>query len=242
MLTSEIPFLEPAVIGDSFLDSSASAMSTMSVDMELLYNYCRGQPFPIKTLLHHGVSPDGIGFVMSLMAANPVNRVSAADALKARWLDGTADSDAVLLEAGASRAPPSRAGTHSSQLTIRPQFPVSPSPDRYPTVTRSGISGQLPQSLLVLGEIQSIRTTPAQASRAPPPMPPRTQSGERTVRPNRPLASQVEYPYRTGDQGQQPSNSPLRSVVGTRVRPPLPLPLIPARPAIKPIIRIRWVS
>lgn len=88
VLTSEIPFLEPAAIGDSSMDSSFPTMSTVSVDMAVLYNYCRGRPFPTKTLEDHEICLDGINFVKSLMTANPMDRVSAPDALMHSWLGG----------------------------------------------------------------------------------------------------------------------------------------------------------
>lgn len=60
--------------------------------MQLLYQYCSGDPFPIERLRQHCVSEDGIDFVMSLMVVNPTSRVSARDALASQWLLGTAES------------------------------------------------------------------------------------------------------------------------------------------------------
>lgn len=85
VLTSEIPFLEKDPTVDSMLVSCDSALDTRSVDMDLLFHYCRGQSFPITTLQKNLVSPDGIDFLKSLMVANPMHRVSAAEALKAGW-------------------------------------------------------------------------------------------------------------------------------------------------------------
>lgn len=96
VLTSEILFLEPAAIADSFMDSSASTMSTVSVDMDGLFNYCRGRPISITTLQHHGIGSDGINFVTSLMTANPMGRGSATDALKHNWLGGNPSCDATF--------------------------------------------------------------------------------------------------------------------------------------------------
>lgn len=84
MLTTEIPFLE-IYTDDTDLESIPAPDDT--VDMDLLYGYCRNlNEFPCSTLRKHGVSEDGIEFVKSLMVANPSERASAAAALGSQWL------------------------------------------------------------------------------------------------------------------------------------------------------------
>lgn len=89
VLTSQIPFIEKAATPGSTIDSSTpSPPSTQLLDMELLYHYGRGEPFPSVTLRAHGASLEGINFVKSLMVPNPMYRVSAADALRDKWFSG----------------------------------------------------------------------------------------------------------------------------------------------------------
>lgn len=100
ILTSEIPFLDKYHdIEDStdFLSdldmaptNTSSSQSESMMDMGHLVDYCRDlKPFPTEILEKNGVSKDGIGFVRSLMIANPSGRVSAAEALKNKWLGRT---------------------------------------------------------------------------------------------------------------------------------------------------------
>lgn len=57
------------------------------IDCQLLSDYCRGiANFPSDSLRKNRVCGEGIGFVKSLLAADPNARVSAADALKSPWL------------------------------------------------------------------------------------------------------------------------------------------------------------
>lgn len=87
MLTTEIPFLE-IYTDDTDLGSIPAPDDT--VDMDLLYGYCRNlNEFQCSSLQKHGVSEDGIEFVKSLMVANPSERASAAAALGSQWLAQT---------------------------------------------------------------------------------------------------------------------------------------------------------
>lgn len=119
VLTSEIPFLEQALPADSILDSFDSTPPPASINMALLFHYCHGQPFPIMTLQNHRVSQDGIDFVKGLMAANPLNRVSAADALNARWLTEVSVPKAT----SAGNQPSSLAQSRSPDPIIHEQLP-----------------------------------------------------------------------------------------------------------------------
>lgn len=169
VLTSEIPFLEQALPGDSILDSYDSSPPPISVNMGLLFGYCHGQPFPITTLQHNRVSADGIDFVKSLMTANPMNRVSAADALNARWFAENPGSEPTIAgplqqcmvvvkytsqrmrpaESSTSRAPPLQQQTQDGELTIRPKpFAVAPSLDHYPTGSSASKTAQIQQEHL----------------------------------------------------------------------------------------------
>lgn len=174
VLTSEIPFLEPAAIADTVMDSSTSTMSTVSVDMDVLYNYCRGRPFPTKTLEDHEICLDGINFVKSLMTANPMDRVSAPDALMHSWLGGNpscvarfdqplqrrhADGSGIMAptEPAAKRTPP----------------PLPPRNNSAPLLARPAVS-PVSRSMYQLrsGEGQSRSQTGYPVIREPPPRPP----------------------------------------------------------------------
>lgn len=98
MLTSEIPFLDTyqdpedsgVFVSDFDMESVSDPCASMSMDMALLLDYCRDMiPFPTESLQKSGVDEDGIGFVRSLMVAQPHGRVSAAEALESVWLGGT---------------------------------------------------------------------------------------------------------------------------------------------------------
>lgn len=88
LLTAEIPFLERYQDLESVCNTPLSERFA-ELDCDLLYKYCRDFKFPSERLQQHGVSNDGINFVKSLMAANPVDRVSATKALQSPWLAGT---------------------------------------------------------------------------------------------------------------------------------------------------------
>lgn len=99
ILTSEIPFLD--------MDQGTDSMNFVSdlyitgdiiptIDMELLFSYCHGlNAFPSESLEKNGVSKEGMGFVKSLLTANPSDRVSATDALKSLWLIGAGSSSEI---------------------------------------------------------------------------------------------------------------------------------------------------
>lgn len=87
VLTSEIPFIDTYQPTESIFSKNAST----DLDMQLLHQYCSGDPFPIEKLRQHCVCKDGIDFVMNLMAVNPTNRLSARDALASQWLLRTAE-------------------------------------------------------------------------------------------------------------------------------------------------------
>lgn len=88
VLTSEIPFL------DKYQDVNSAALAAdrdsaigSPVDTDLLFSFCRGlKPFPSESLQENRVTIEGTDFVRSLMVADPRGRVSAKEALKARWL------------------------------------------------------------------------------------------------------------------------------------------------------------
>lgn len=87
MLTQEIPFLDTYTRHDPDLTLSIPVNSEPSVDIGLLFDYCRGlKPFPCGSLRRDGVRDDGIDFVKSLMAVNPSERSSVAEALTSPWL------------------------------------------------------------------------------------------------------------------------------------------------------------
>lgn len=111
LLTSEIPFLEKAQIEDSGVDQDKqNTASKMCINSDLLYQYCRGEPFPIGALEDHGASPEQIDLIKNLMIPNPMNRVSAVDALKSRWLAGMVERNrpAHIPTRQAPPAPPAR--------------------------------------------------------------------------------------------------------------------------------------
>lgn len=88
ILTSEIPFLDPD--RDTIMtmtDQSTTSDDTPEVDMELLFKYCRDSTlFPGKPLYTNGMGDMWQDFVRKLMAVDPRDRPSAADALKSRCL------------------------------------------------------------------------------------------------------------------------------------------------------------
>lgn len=87
MLTQEIPFLDTYTRQDPDFTLSIPVTSEPSVDIGLLFDYCRGlKPFPCGSLRRDGVRDDGIDFVKRLMAVNPSERSSAAEALTSPWL------------------------------------------------------------------------------------------------------------------------------------------------------------
>lgn len=115
MLTSEIPFVgEDRTLPDSTdfqsdLDmgstSDQSGASWPIMDMGLVLDYCRNvKPFPVESLQNNGVSEDGVGFVKSLMVANPLGRVSAAEALKSVWLSEMGPQGRELSDSGSRSA------------------------------------------------------------------------------------------------------------------------------------------
>lgn len=97
ILTTEIPFLDEGPGGSSALisgiDVGSATEQYAEIDMSLLSDYCRGErPFPVGSLRKNLVARDGIGFVYSLMVADPRERVSAERALNSVWLGGTENS------------------------------------------------------------------------------------------------------------------------------------------------------
>lgn len=88
LLTSEIPFLDKYQPTESTYPRNTGT----SLDMQLLHQYCTGDPFPVEKLQQNCVSEEGIDFVKSLMVVNPTNRVSAREALASPWLVGIAES------------------------------------------------------------------------------------------------------------------------------------------------------
>lgn len=217
VLTSEIPFLERAPIADSMTDSSASrvhspAPTSLTTSMELRFSYCPAQSFPITTLQHHLVSPDGIGLVRSLMTTNPTDRVSAAVVFQARWSAVILNSSYAIaghpyqspaVREGVSRGlrptkigeTPSPVGAQRGEFSIPPQtFPVSQSTDRYLTGPWASIPGQSPRMLLMVGDAR--QRSRSRASSAPESVL-RTHGSDLTIRPNQLPVSQLPTQYRT---------------------------------------------
>lgn len=63
----------------------------MSIDGELLLNYCAGRvPFPSASLTMHGANADAVDFVKGLMVPDPTDRLTAASALQSGWLSDIA--------------------------------------------------------------------------------------------------------------------------------------------------------
>lgn len=225
VLTSEIPFLEPAAIADSFMDSTVSAVSTVSVDMDVLYNYCRGQPFPIKPLQHHGIGLDGINFVKSLMAANPMDRVSATDALENPWLGGNPSCDATF------DPPPQRRPADSSRIIPLTQPAAKSTPPELPPRNNSdALLARLPVPPLS----RSVHQSPAGEGQS------RSQTGSPVIcqpQPRPPMALPYSVPgvVRLGTRVVVPP--------GTRaVRPGTRAPVrLGVRAPAKPVILIRSV-
>lgn len=89
MLTSEIPFLD--TYQDLFLSDldSLPPQEDVTLDMGLIVDYCRGnKPFPVYSLLMHRAGTSAIGFVESVMAPMPRDRITAEDALQSEWIVG----------------------------------------------------------------------------------------------------------------------------------------------------------
>lgn len=87
VLTSVIPFLDKHQDVNSTLAADRDSAIGSPVDTDLLFSFCHGlKPFPSETLQENRVTIEGIDFVRSLMVADPRGRVSAREALKARWL------------------------------------------------------------------------------------------------------------------------------------------------------------
>lgn len=83
ILASQTPFLET----DPEILESGLSISDLEIDMDFLYQYCRGQKgFPTDALQSSQVSEGGINFVKSLLAANPKYRPTATSALRSPWL------------------------------------------------------------------------------------------------------------------------------------------------------------
>lgn len=83
VLTGEIPFLEI----DLPSDDSTVLSTEVSIDGELLLNYCAGRSlFPMASLTMHGASADAVDFIKSLMVPDPKDRASAESALQSPWL------------------------------------------------------------------------------------------------------------------------------------------------------------
>lgn len=85
ILTSELPFqdtYDESEFDISGVDMGSTSTISATIDMHLLFGYCEGvQNFSTKALKQSGVTADAVDFVMCLMAANPQDRVSAAEAL-----------------------------------------------------------------------------------------------------------------------------------------------------------------
>lgn len=119
ILTKEIPFLETDNI------ATASGLPTdlnTTIDMEHIFNYCRGQDsFPTEILQKKGVTTQGMDFIRSLMAVDPSARPSAADALKNPWLvrlDASEGSVSVIQPLDITTTP--SAPTPAPTLTLIP--------------------------------------------------------------------------------------------------------------------------
>lgn len=86
ILTSKVPFLENIHLSSSELELGIEP-SDSQVDMELLFEYCRGnQSFPIDVLQLSQVDKKGVDFVRSLLVVDPAARASAKTALESQWL------------------------------------------------------------------------------------------------------------------------------------------------------------
>lgn len=99
ILTSEVPFLDKYQdMGSTMLVAGQASTIGPAIDTDLLFNFCRGlKPFPSESLQENQVPVEGIDFVRSLMLADPRGRLSAKEALKARWL---VEIDSPELDAG----------------------------------------------------------------------------------------------------------------------------------------------
>lgn len=88
VLTSELPFLDKYQdVNSTTLAADRGSAIGSPVDTDLLFNFCRRlNLFPSKSLQENQVTIEGIDFVRSLMVADPRGRVSAKEALNARWL------------------------------------------------------------------------------------------------------------------------------------------------------------
>lgn len=92
MLTLEILFLESDRVLDPDFGSCISVVDN-TIDMGLLYGYCRGTDgFLSASLCSHGVPEDGIEFIKGLTAVNPSARFSATAALASKWFVETEGS------------------------------------------------------------------------------------------------------------------------------------------------------
>lgn len=194
VLTSEIPFLEQADVANLSINSFAITSIASSVDMDLLFHYCRGQPFPTAALQHHNVSSDGITLVESLMAPNPIDRISAANALKAKWLAEIPKFHATV--------PKSQNQTPFVMEDVRP-------------IIRPVEARQI---------MRPMHVTASSARPLPAPLLPRTQSGELTGRFNRVRAPLSQSQHRMGlqDQDQPSPLFQARRAILSLQPPPLP--------------------
>lgn len=71
----------------------------VSIDGELLVNYCAGRsPFRTASLTTHGASSNAVDFVTRLMLPDPKHRVTAASASESGWLSDIASRGVSELE------------------------------------------------------------------------------------------------------------------------------------------------
>lgn len=241
VLTSEIPFLDANHEGEDSTDflsdldleltNTTSGLSGAMVDMGLLLDYCRNlKPFPTGSLEKNGVSSDGIGFVMSVMIANPADRVCAAEALKSTWLSGIG-SPALAAPKQLLAAPRPTAGPPRPSLDPpRPLFaPLSPS-----LAAPRPSSPERVQRLIHTELLAPAWQAPAgPAPRSPAPkrlirkaLPERLVPARKAPRLPAPTASPLRLP--------PPGNSPRRSLNPARRASVLPAspPLVSTRSVI----------
>lgn len=203
VLTSQIAFLE---IGETMGGFTGDSMDMEpSIDGELLLDYCTGRvAFPIASLTMQGVSANGIEFVKSLMAPNPKERASAADALQSVWFAGMASSATSNLET-AGPMPTNVAELTAQGWPRNASSPQTPSSGAISPPTATPSASQIPSS------------TP-QPRLYPTAQP--TRSGYR-IRPLTAYEQALPLPFKPSTQSSK-RYSALFDHNGALIRPPLP--------------------
>lgn len=233
VLTSQIAFLE---IGETMGGFTGDSMDTEpSIDGELMLDYCAGRvAFPIASLTMQGVSANGIEFVKSLMAPNPKERASAADALQSVWFAGMASSATSNLET-AGPMPTNVAELTAQGWPRNASFPQTPSSGAIapPSGAIAPPSGAIvPHS----GAISPPTATPS-ASQIPSSTPqPRlypTAQPTRSGYPIRPLAAYEQALLFKPSTQSSKRYTALFGHNGAPIRPPLPPRTPPPPPDVQ---------